>query len=319
MAVKFKDYYETLEVSREATQDEIKASYRKLARKFHPDVNKAKDAEDRFKEIGEAYEVLGDPEKRRKYDQLGARYQNGQDFTPPNGWQSWTGGAGGENDTAFSDFFESLFGRGFRSQQAGDEEFGGFRQGFFRDRPGEDQEVRISIPIEDAFRGTERNITLRSATRDAEGRPKESTRVIRLKVPKGVVKGQRVRLAGQGTAGVGRGAPGDLYLLIDFDPHPVFRHEGRDLYMDLAITPWEAALGTNAALKTPDGEVSLAVPPGTSSGQKLRLRGKGIPNPAGDAGDIYAEIKIVLPKANTAKEKELWEKLAATSKFKARE
>jgi len=315
LGVKFKDYYETLGVERTASQDDIKSAYRKLARKLHPDVNKAKDAEDRFKELGEAYEVLSDAEKRRKYDQLGARYKDGQDFTPPNGWQSWSS-ADNDDSSSYSDFFESLFGRGFRA----DEEVGGFRHSYMNDRPGQDQEVRISVPLEDAFNGTERNITLRSAVRDQHGRPRETARVIRLKVPKGVVAGQRIRLAGQGASGYGKGAPGDLYMIVDFDPHPMFKWEGRDLYMDLAITPWEAALGANVPVKGPGGEVTLSVPPGSSSGQKLRLRGRGIPaGSSGDAGDIYVELKIVLPKALTTKEKELWEKLAATSKFKARE
>lgn len=315
MGVKFKDYYETLGVERTASQDEIKSAYRKLARKLHPDVNKAKDAEDRFKELGEAYEVLGDAEKRKKYDQLGERYKNGQDFTPPNGWQSW---ADAEADNSnYSDFFESLFGRGFRA----DEEVGGFRHSYMNDRPGQDQEVRISVPLEDAFNGTERNITLRSAVRDPSGRARETARVIRLKVPKGVVSGQRIRLAGQGASGYGKGAPGDLYMLVDFDPHPIFKWEGHDLYMELAITPWEAALGASVPVMAPGGEVTLSVPSGSSSGQKLRLRGRGIPagSGGGDAGDIYVELKIVLPKAITAKEREIWEKLAATSKFKARD
>lgn len=315
MAVKFKDYYETLGVERTAPQGEIKSAYRKLARKLHPDVNKAKDAEDRFKELGEAYEVLGDAEKRRKYDQLGERYKNGQDYTPPNGWQSWSSAEGA--DSNYSDFFESLFGRGFRA----DEEVGNFRHSYMNDRPGEDQEVRISVPLEDAFNGTERNITLRSAVRDAAGRARETARVIRMKIPKGVVAGQRIRLAGQGSSGYGKGTPGDLYMLVDFDTHPVFKWEGRDLYMELAVTPWEAALGASVPVKAPGGEVTLSVPLGSSSGQKLRLRGRGIPagSSSGDAGDLYAELKIVLPKANTVKERELWEKLAATAKFKARD
>jgi curved DNA-binding protein len=326
MALKFKDYYETLGVERGATQDEIKAAYRKLARKLHPDVNKAADAEDRFKEIGEAYEVLSDKDKRAKYDQLGARYRNGQDFTPPNGWQSWSNSE--EESSAFSDFFESLFGRGFRTQEAppgaGEDDFGGFRYSQFRDRPGQDQEVRVSIPLEDAYKGAERNITLRSAVRDAKGHARETERVLRIKIPKGVVSGQRVRLTGQGTSGQGRGPAGDLYMLLDFDPNPLFRAEGRDLYMELQVAPWEAALGARIPLKTPDGEVELSVPPGTSSGAKLRLRGKGIPYPKGetaahaDAGDIYVEVKVVLPKTPSAKERDLWEKLAAISKFRPR-
>lgn len=307
MAVKFRDYYETLGVSKTATQDEIKAAYRKLARKYHPDVNKAKDAEDKFKEIGEAYEVLSDPQKRSRYDQYGSSYHNGQDFVPPEGWQEY-GGAGA---STFSDFFESLFGRGFQG-------FGGFggQAGGTRQRHGDDQEVHVRIPLEDAFNGAERVISLQM--QQPGGR--SETRSLRVKIPAGVTSGQRIRLAGQGGQGSGGGVHGDLYLVVELQPHERYRAGGRDLFTDIPVAPWEAALGAEITLPTLAGHIVVTVPPGTSSGQKLRLRGKGMPNPSGSPGDLYAEVRIVTPKKLTAAQKSLWQKIAKESEdFKPRE
>jgi curved DNA-binding protein len=307
MAVKFRDYYETLGVSKTSTQDEIKAAYRKLARKYHPDVNKAKDAEDKFKEIGEAYEVLSDPQKRSRYDQLGSNYHNGQEFVPPEGWQEY-GGAGA---STFSDFFESLFGRGFQG-------FGGFggQAGGTRQRHGDDQEVHVRIPLEDAFNGAERVISLQM--QQPGGRTE--TRNLRVKIPAGVTSGQRIRLAGQGGQGSGGGVHGDLYLVVELQPHERYRAGGRDLFTDIPVAPWEAALGAEITLPTLAGHIVVTVPPGTSSGQKLRLRGKGMPNPSGSPGDLYAEVRIVSPKKLSTAQKSLWQKIAKESEeFNPRE
>jgi curved DNA-binding protein len=324
MSVKYRDYYEILGVSRTASQDEIKSAYRKLARQYHPDINKAKDAEAKFKELGEAYEVLRDPEKRKKYDHLGSNWRNGEDFSPPPGWQH--GGArgrgaqgGGGGVTDFSDFFESIFGggRGFSGfgGQATEEDFD-FRGRRPRDAAGADTEARVRISLEEAYKGTERQITLR--TRD-EHQATSGNRTLNVKIPAGVTNGQRIRLSGQGGAGLGRGPAGDLYLIIEIEPHPRFRVGVKDLFVDLPIAPWEAALGATIVLKSPAGEdLALTIPAGSSSGQKLRLRAKGLPARDG-AGDLYAEIRIVTPKTASKKEREAWEELSKASKFDPRE
>jgi len=315
MSVKYKDYYSILGVARTASQDEMKAAYRKLARQYHPDVNKAKDAEEKFKELSEAYEVLRDPEKRKQYDHLGSNWRNGQDFQPPPGWQQRGGAAGGATD--FSDFFESIFGGAGVGGQYGDYDYRGRRAA--RDHAGEDQEARVRIPLEDVFRGAERNITLSIRGTDQDGNPTRESRTLKVRIPAGVTTGQRIRLAGQGGAGSGKGSAGDLYLVVELEPHPRFRVGGRDLFLDLPIAPWEAALGTTIVVPALDGDLRLTVPPGSSSGQKLRLRGKGIPNPRDTAGDLFAEIRIVSPKTVTKKEREAWEELQKVSKFNPRE
>jgi len=336
MAVKFRDYYEIMGVPRTATQDEIKAAYRGLARKYHPDVNKAADAEDKFKELGEAYEVLRDPDKRKKYDTLGSNWRDGQDFTPPPGWEGFGGFGRGRSATGptannFSDFFESLFGGGFGGfsgfrnvggggfRQSADEADDGNAAWHSGPEAGEDQQVRIRIPLEDSIHGTERTITLETRERGPKGRLRNAKRDLKVRIPQGVVSGQKIRLAGQGSPGEHGAPPGDLYLLVELEPHAQFRVGGRDLFIDLALAPWEAALGTELSLPTPAGAVSLKVPAGASSGQKLRLKGKGIPNPRGEAGDLYAEIRIVTPKTLSKAEKEAWEELKKVSRFEARE
>lgn len=317
MAVKFKDYYEILGVPRTATQEEIQRAYRKLARKYHPDVNKEPGAEERFKEINEAYEVLKDPEKRKRYDQLGAHWKAGQDFTPPPGWEvhfdfgpgSGKGfedilfGFGGRGTSGFSDFFEMLFGR---ARQAG-AGTSGFTSGFTRVRDGADQETTIRISLEDAYHGAQKIITLPHEQKSYE-----------VKIPAGILPGQKIRLAGQGEPGIGGGRSGDLYLKVEIEPHPVYRLEGRDLYMNLPVTPWEAALGSEVTINTIGGTVTVRIPPGTQSGQKLRLRGKGMPNPKGEPGDLYAVVQIMVPKNLTGKERELFEKLREVSNFNPR-
>ncbi|NNF16628.1 MAG: DnaJ domain-containing protein, partial [Gammaproteobacteria bacterium] len=269
--MEFKDYYDVMGVSRDATQDEIKRAYRKLARKYHPDVSTATDAEARFKEIGEAYEVLKDPEKRTAYDQLGANWKAGQDFNPPPNWDqgfefhsSHTGGGG-----QFSDFFEQLFGR--RGTGGASPAYGSF------DSRGEDTRARVSIGLEDAFHGATRTLTLKHTEMGADGRPQARERTLNVQIPKGVRQGQQIRLAGQGSPGVGRGQRGDLYLEIEFQPHAWYHADGKDIYLDLPITPWEAALGATLKVPTPAGKIDLKIPPNSSSGRKLRLKGRGIP------------------------------------------
>ena len=263
----FKDYYKIMGLERDASQDDIKRTYRKLARKYHPDVSKEADAEARFKELGEAYAVLKDPEKRAAYDELGTNWKAGQDFQPPPNWDAgyeFSGGGFGAGDSAaHSAFFDALFGQGFGSEQTGR------RQAGFQAR-GEDHHAKVLIDLEDAYRGTTRSITLRSP-----GPAKQRT--LDVKIPKGVKQGQRIRLSGQGSPGVGEGKRGDLYLEIEFKPHKMFKVEGRDLYLDLPVTPWEAALGATVKAPTPDGPVDLKIPQGTASGGKLRLRERGIP------------------------------------------
>ncbi len=312
--MEFKDYYKIMGVERNATQDEIKRAYRKLARKYHPDVSKEPDAEARFKEVGEAYEVLKDPEKRAAYDQLGANWKAGADFNPPPDWDAgfeFGGGGFTAGDAGdYSDFFESLFGRGFGGVHTG----GGRRRGFHA--RGEDHHAKVLIDLEDAFNGATRSITLRHPELDSSGHVVTRERTLNVKIPKGVKEGQRIRLAGQGAPGIGDGPAGDLYLEIGFNPHPLYRVEGRDLYLDLPVAPWEAALGATVKTPTPGGPVDLKIPAGTRSGQKLRLKGRGIPGKP--PGDIYVIPQIVLPPANTDNARALYEKMKRELAFNPR-
>ncbi|HEC16879.1 MAG TPA: J domain-containing protein [Sedimenticola sp.] len=290
--MEFKDYYQIMGVKRDATQDEIKRAYRKLARKYHPDVSKEPDAEAKFKEVGEAYEVLKDPEKRAAYDQLGANWKAGQDFRPPPGWDQGFefhgGGFTGADAAGFSDFFESLFGRGFAR--------GGRVHTEFHAR-GEDIHARVLIDLEDAYRGATRALTLKHTELGADGRPRVKERTLNVRIPKGVHQGQHIRLAGQGGAGVGKGEAGDLYLEVEFRPHPFYHVEGRDVFLDLPVAPWEAALGATVQAPTPTGPVDLKIPAGSAAGRKLRLKGRGIPGKP--PGDFYAVLQIALPPAET--------------------
>ena len=305
--MKFKDYYEVMGVPRGATQDEIKRSYRKLARKFHPDVSKEKDAEDRFKELQEAYEVLKDPEKRAAYDQLGANWRQGQDFRPPPDWGKgfeFTAGRGGARGRGegprqgadFSDFFSELFGA--RSPFGGAEPgMHGFesagRGGRAFTAAGQDHVARVEIDLEDAYRGGTRTIELRTPEITPDGHVTTKPRTLRVSIPAGVVEGQQIRLAGQGSAGLGGGPAGDLYLEVNFRPHAMFRLEGRDVRVDLPVAPWEAALGETVAVPTLGGAVDMKLPAGARAGQRLRLRGRGLPGPT--PGDQYVTLSIVLP------------------------
>ena len=309
--MEFKDYYKIMEVARGATQDEIKRSYRKLARKYHPDVSKEADAEARFKELGEAYEVLKDAEKRAAYDQLGSNWKGGQEFRPPPDWNAgfeFSGGGFTGGDAAdYSDFFASLFGRDFRTGGAG------------RAPPhakGEDHHAKVLVDLEDTYQGATRTITLRVPGMDAQGHLINRERVLNVTIPKGIREGQHIRLSGQGGAGNAEGNAGDLYLEIEFRPHPLYRVDGRDLYLDLPVTPWEAALGATVKVPTLGGIVELKIPEGSASGRKMRLKARGIPgNPP---GDCYVILSIALPPADTEAAKDLYRKMAHDLDFNPR-
>jgi len=305
--MKFKDYYEVLGLARDATQDEVRHAYRKLARKFHPDVSKASDAEARFKEVGEAYAVLKDTEKRAAYDQVGSHWKSGQDFQPPPDWDAgfeFAGGGEGADGDA-SEFFEALFGRrGAAGPRASS-----------RTR-GRDHHAKVRIDLEDAFRGARRGVTLRLPTVDARGRVAMTERTLEVAIPKGIREGQHLRLAGQGDPGSGDGPPGDLYLEIAFNPHPRFRVEGRDVFVNLPLAPWEAALGASVTVPTPDGPVALTIPPDSSSGRRLRLKGRGLPGTP--PGDLYVVLEVVLPPAGTAKAQAAYRAMAEAFEFNPR-
>jgi curved DNA-binding protein len=309
--MEFRDYYKIMGVARDATQDEIKRAYRKLARRYHPDVSKEPDAEARFKEVGEAYEVLKDPEKRAAYDQLGANWKAGQDFHPPPGWDQgfeFRGGGFTDADAAgFSDFFESLFGRGFAA--------GGRTQGGFHAR-GEDTHARVLIDLEDAYHGASRTLTLKHTELGADGRPQLRERTLNVRIPKGVSQHQHIRLAGQGGTGIGRGEAGDLYLEVEFRPHPFYHVEGRDVFLDLPVAPWEAALGATVKAPPPGGTVDLKIPAGSGGGRKLRLKGRGIPGQP--PGDLYVVLQIALPPAGTEAARAAWRELESRLKFNPR-
>ena len=320
--MKFRDYYETLGVARGATEAEIKTAYRKLARKYHPDVNKEKDAEDRFKEIGEAYSVLKDTEKRAAYDQMGSNWKQGQDFSPPPNWNAGFefaddpnagfGGYGGSYDGDQSEFFESLFGRG-RNRQGG--RSSNARQGMhFK---GQDHHAKILIDLADAYNGAKRTISLHMPTQDPEGHVMTQERKLDVNIPKGIKAGQNLRLSGQGGPGMGDGGAGDLYLEIDFHPSPLYKVDGKDVYLDLPMAPWEAALGTSVNIPTPAGStLELTIPPNTKSGRKMRLKGKGIPSK--EPGDFYVVPNIVLPEAQSAAQKAAYQELEKAFDFKPR-
>jgi len=300
----FKDYYEIMGIKRDATQDEIKRAYRKLARKYHPDVSKEADAEIRFKEVGEAYEVLKDPEKRASYDQLGANWKAGQDFNPPPDWDAGFefrgGGYTDGNASDYSDFFSSIFGQGFGGAQTGSRQGAGHAH-------GNDHHAKVLIDLEDAYQGATRSITLQSPAVDNSGHVTTKQRTLSVKIPKGVKQGQRIRLAGQGSPGMGKGQAGDLYLEIEFNPHSIYKVEGHDVYLTLPVTPWEAALGATLKVPTPAGPVDLKIAAGTGSGSKLRLKARGIPGKS--HGDLYVVTQITLPPADSDKAKALYQQM----------
>ena len=313
--MEFKDYYQALGVDRSATADEIKKAYRRLARKYHPDVSKEPDAEQRMQEINEAWAVLSDPEKRAAYDQLGHRYRAGQDFQPPPDWDAgfeFTGAAEDPfgADPAFSDFFASLFGG-----LGGGAGFGG-RHTRFRMR-GEDHHAKVMIDLEDAFHGATRQVTLRSPVMDEHGRVQLREHTLNVRVPEGVRDGQVIRLAGQGQSGAGGGPPGDLYLELRFRPHARYRVEGRDIHETVPVTPWELALGATLKIDTPAGQVEVKVPKGSQNGRRLRLKGRGIPGKP--PGDLYLVLEVVLPPADSEKARSLYEQMATELAFDPRQ
>jgi curved DNA-binding protein len=342
MPVEFKDYYKVLGVERKASSDEIRKAFRKLARIYHPDVAKdKKSAEEKFKEINEAYEVLGDADKRKKYDDLGADWKNGGQRPPPGGggqayrthtWRTTDPGAedfefGG---TGFSDFFEQFFGAGTRGG-------GGGRAGFGQAEreKGRDVEAVLMVTLEEAMRGSVRPVTLRRNTvcpechgSGVKGRQAcmtcggsgqvTTTQKYQVKIPAGVRDGQRLRVAGQGEPGEGGGPPGDLFLRVRMASHPDYRVEGGDLYYDLDLAPWEAALGANVSVPTLSGALKIKIPPGTQNGQRLRIKARGLPGRNDEAGDLYVVARIQMPKEIGEKEKAMWEQLAQASSFNPR-
>ena len=314
--MEFKDYYKVLSVEKSATKDEIKRAFRRLARKYHPDVSKEKDAEEKFKEVKEAYEVLTDPEKRKAYDNLGADWRHGQDFTPPPGWEQSAGGFYTNNFNqggaeGFSDFFSELFGGrgGFHSQR------GGRAHGF--QSKGQDASVKILIGLEDAYHGATRQINLQIPEMDQHGQVINKTKSLRVKIPQGVTQGQQIRLPGQGNPGMGGGPAGDLYLEIEFQDHPLYSVKNKDIYVNIPITPWEAALGATIKAPTLGGDVDVKIPTGSQSGKKLRLKGKGLP--AKESGDQYIVLQIVVPQADTEAKRKLYETMAKEMAFNPRE
>src|ERR1043166_5967136 len=313
MAVQFRDYYETLGVSKTASDDEIRKAFRKLARKYHPDVAKDKaTAEEKFKQLNEAYEVLGDPEKRRKYDELGANWNQPGGFQSPPGWDTRQPGGGFQRygdggvefefgGTGFSDFFEQFFGGGRGQGGFGDGGFGRRRTGAER---GSDVEADIMVTLEEALHGSQRTVSLRRGASD-------KVEKYQVKIPRGVHEGQRIRLAGQGEAGAGGGKSGDLFLRVRLARHPDFTVEGSDLIHEVKIEPSQAVLGGELQVPTLEGSARLKLPPGTQAGQRFRLRAHGLPTAAGTRGDLFVVPQIQSPKKLTDREREIWQQLAA--------
>jgi curved DNA-binding protein len=316
MATSERDFYRVLGVPRNASQEEIQQAYRRLARTYHPDVNHDPGAEERFKDVSEAYDVLSDPETRRRYDTFGPDFRQVPEDVDPETWRRARAGAGragargagragrggapgssaGFGDVDIEDLLGGMFGGGRAGRGWGP-------------IPGADQTAEIEVTVEEAYHGTRRTISLAGPG---------GTRTLDVTIPPGVTDGQRIRLAGQGGRGSDGAAPGDLYLIAAVAPDPVYRLEGRDLHVELRLAPWEAALGTSVAVSTPGGEAKVKVPAGTSSGSRLRLRGRGLPNPRGKPGDLYAETRIMVPARPTKAEREAFERLAAVSDFDPR-
>ncbi len=299
--MEFKDYYKILGVSKNASQDEIKRAYRTLARKFHPDISKEPDAESKFKDIGEANEVLKDPEKRAAYDKFGSNWQHGQDFRPPPDWDAGFefSGGGYTGTTDHSDFFEELFGR-TRFSRGGSSPFR---------MQGEDQHAKIVISLAEAYLGTKKTITLQRPVVDATGHVTTKPHNLQVTIPKGILEGQRIRLEGQGMPGHGGASGGDLFLEIVFAADPIFRADKRDIHLTLPVTPWEAALGAQITVPTLGGKVQLTIPPHSQTGKKLRLKGRGLSSPT-QQGDQYVTLKVIIPQPQTEDQKQLYREMA---------
>ncbi|MEB8432391.1 DnaJ domain-containing protein [Cocleimonas sp. KMM 6892] len=303
--MQYKDYYKILGVDRDIDHAELKKSYRKLARKYHPDVSTEANAEERFKEVNEAYEVLGDETKRAQYDNLGADWQNGQSFNPPPGWDGgfdfnqFTGGGGGHSTGGFSDFFESMFGGGF--QQGGHQQ-GAHQQRYQQRAKPANEVMKLYVDLEDVYAGNNKRVRL----------PNGSS--VEVKIPKGIEEGKKIRLSGKASTG------GDLHLHIAFNKHPVFKREDKDIYLDLPIAPWEAALGTSANIKTLSGELKLKIPAGSTSGKKMRIKGRGLPGKSSGnlSGDQFVVIQIVTPPAETDEDKKFYEEMEKKFDWKPR-
>jgi len=303
--MKYKDYYASLGVERGASEEDIKKAYRRLARKYHPDVSKETGAEEKFKEVAEAYQTLKDPEKRAAYDQLGS-HAAGQDFQPPPDWrQQYSDSPFSAEDLDLSDLFAHLHA-------------GAGRRGARRSMPGQDYEIAVAITIEQAFQGTQIDLDLNMPEYDAGGRLHRTPHVFKARIPKGATDGQRLRLPGKGGKGFNGGRDGDLYLNITLRPHSLYRASGHDLYLDLPLAPWEAVLGTAVEVPTPGGVVRLKVPPGTQAGRHLRLPNRGLPKPREGQGDLYAIVQIVVPSVIGDSERDLYRKLSEDSGFDPR-
>lgn len=320
--MKFQDYYKILDVKRDAKPEDIKKQYRRLARKYHPDVSKEPNAEAMFKQVQEAYEVLKDPEKRKAYDQFGNQWQQGQGFNPPPGWQSQAGGRTGTT-ADFSDFFESIFGAGIHDavkRQTGygtQQQQGRPRQSTGAYQQGKDQHSKIAISLEEAFQGTQRSLSVSETIRNATTRRmEEQVRQVNVKIPAGVIEGQQIRLTGMGGPGNGGAPHGDLYLEIEFLPHPLYTVEGHDIYLKLPITPWEAALGAEIETPTLAGTVKLKIPPGSQTGNKLRLKGRGLPGKS--AGDEFVILSIYIPEPTNDEQRQLYQQMKDKMDFNPR-
>jgi curved DNA-binding protein len=306
--MKFKDYYKTLGLERNATAADVKKAYRKLAHEYHPDVSKDPQGEEKFKQIAEAYATLKDPEKRAEYDRLGT-HRPGESFRPPPEWEQQFGGdAHTFDDVDLADILSAFTSGGRR---------GGARSERFQMR-GQDYEVTARVPLEQVYRGGEIDVSVELPEVDAHGLLHRALRTFRINVPKGATSGQRLRLTGKGGPGINGGKPGDLYVVLELEPHPIYRVKGRDLQMDLPLAPWEAVLGAKVKLPTLGGTVEMTIPPGTTAGRKLRLPKRGLPAPGGDAGDLFVTVRIEVPKTVSTRERELLEQLAAASSFNPR-
>jgi len=307
--MKYKDYYQILGLERGASEADIKKAYRKLAHQYHPDISKDPKGEEKFKEVAEAYATLKDPEKRAEYDRLG-RHPAGEEFAPPPEWQSHFGSGASFDDVDLADIL-AAFGRSAGAR-------GGRQQAESFAMPGQDYEVRTQVTVEQVYHGGEVDVHLDLPEYDAHGLMHRVPRTFRINIPKGAASGQRLRLPGKGGPGFNGGPPGDLYVSIEIAPHSLYRVSGRDLYLDLPLAPWEAVLGAQVQIPTPGGTVELKIHPGTTAGRKLRLGGRGLPVQRGAAGDLFAVVRIDVPNVTSARERELFEQLAAASAFNPR-